>query len=201
MDNKDKDTMEELRSLAHRLKELRDEEYDVEESIDKLGKKLIDELRGIEGWEAMFKDCKWHHDKYPNQFFGWCNVEACGEDEIDVVKGYSDGNECVVMEIKLDKSLEEQVMDAVARKEEEETARRMRSLRAVYLEDMRVMERLGMERMDFDEWLSRRTSPEDLNVKVTTKTVKMEELGDFKYDQSDNGTKTYTPVQRIESSF
>ena len=75
-------------------------------TIDRLGRELLEELRQIRGWESMILHCKDHYEQYPDQFFGWCEVEY------------------TVLTIRLDMELAEQVMKA-NEGEEKENVRRL----------------------------------------------------------------------------
>ena len=89
-------------------------------AIDRLGRELLEELRQIRGWESMILHCKDHYEQYPDQFFGWCGVEySYTEPVIKFVKGYSNGDEYIVLTIRLDIGLAEQVMKANEGKGEE----------------------------------------------------------------------------------
>ena len=90
-------------------------------AIDRLGRELLGELQQIRGWENMILHCKDHYEKYPDQFFGWCEVEySYAEPIIKFVKGYSNGDEYTVLTIRLDIELAEQVMRANERKRKED---------------------------------------------------------------------------------
>ena len=93
-------------------------------AIDRLGRELLEELRQIRGWESMILNCKDHYKQYPDQFFGWCEVEySYAEPIIKFVKGYSNGDEYTVLTIRLDMELGEQVMKANEGKDKENTRR------------------------------------------------------------------------------
>lgn len=81
--------------------------------IEKLGRDLLDRLMKIPGWEKMIKHCKEHYEQYPKEFFGWCYIEYYYyEPKIKFIKRYSgDDTDYIVLEIRLDRSLEEQVME------------------------------------------------------------------------------------------
>lgn len=150
----------ELRSTLRRLSELHEEEYELGDRITSLGKELVGRLREIKGWEVMFKNCKEHYDRCPNEFFGWCSYEPDGDNGIEVVKGYSWGDEITVMRIRLDQTLQEQVDDALAEKRSAEEKHSLEVLKKKYYGDMRVLERLGLPRVTFEEWREK-TSKED----------------------------------------
>lgn len=93
-------------------------------TIDRLGRELLEELRQIRGWESMILHCKDHYEQYPDQFFGWCEVEySYAEPIIKFVKGYSNDDEYTVLTIRLDMELAEQVMMANEGKEKENVRR------------------------------------------------------------------------------
>lgn len=82
--------------------------------IDTLGRDLLEELRKIVGWEIMIDKCKDHYKQYPNEFFKWCSVDySYSEKVIRFIKNYrDDDDDYVVLTIRLDIGLEEQVKRA-----------------------------------------------------------------------------------------
>lgn len=91
--------------LSYGLKEmvrLMNERDDLEEKMDITARELLDELRQIPNWECMIEGCKWHYEKHPNEFFDWCEFEYYPTlNCVDVVKGYSGGDEITVLSIDL----------------------------------------------------------------------------------------------------
>ena len=82
-------------------------------AIDRLGRELLEELRQIRGWESMILNCKDLYEQYPDEFFEWLEVEYSNvEPIIKFVKRYSNGNEYIVLTIRLDMGVAEQVMKA-----------------------------------------------------------------------------------------
>ena len=81
--------------------------------IEIVARETLSQLKMINGWKEMFQNCQWHYEKYPNEFFDWCDVEYTN-DSIKFIKGYRD-DEYIVIEIDLNKPLEEQVSDAITR--------------------------------------------------------------------------------------
>ena len=82
-------------------------------AIDRLGRELLEELRQIRGWESMILNCKDLYEQYPDEFFGWLEVEYSNvEPIIKFVKRYYNGDEYTVLTIRLDMGLAEQVMRA-----------------------------------------------------------------------------------------
>lgn len=86
--------------------------------IDREARELLSELRKVNGWECMIKECEEHYAKYPDEFFDWCSVTHT-DDSVQFVKGYSDGEEYVVLEISFRKSLKDQVHDRMDYLEEQ----------------------------------------------------------------------------------
>lgn len=89
------------------------------QAIDKLdtkvlnqAKKVLKELKTINGWEHLIQDCLDHYRQYPDKFFDWCEV-SYDEDTIVWEKHYSNGDDCIVLEIDTNRSLQEQVDEAV----------------------------------------------------------------------------------------
>lgn len=82
--------------------------------IEIVARETLSQLKMINGWKEMFQNCQWHYEKYPNEFFDWCDVEYTN-DSIKFIKGYRDDDEYIVIEIDLNKPLEEQVSDAITR--------------------------------------------------------------------------------------
>ena len=100
--------------------------------IDREARELLSELQKVKGWECMIKECEEHYAKYPDKFFDWCCVTHT-DDSVRFVKGYSDGEEYVVLEISFRKSLKDQVRDRMdyleEQREKEATEERERDLR------------------------------------------------------------------------
>lgn len=95
---------------------------DKTEEIEALAYKLLEELKKIDGWEVLFQHCKDHYEKYPNDFFRWCDVTY---DSSSVVfnKTYSNGDDFIVLTINLSDDLKtqvERVKGLVAKKESDE---------------------------------------------------------------------------------
>ena len=88
--------------------------------IDRLGRELLEELRQIRGWESMILNCKDLYEQYPDEFFGWLEVDySYIEPIIKFVNRYSNENEYTVLTIRLDMGLDEQVMKVNGGKGEE----------------------------------------------------------------------------------
>jgi len=64
----------------------------------------------LHGWECLIKACRQHYDQYPEDFFNWCAVEHT-PDSIIFVKAYADCTEYNVLEIDINKPLEDQVRE------------------------------------------------------------------------------------------
>ena len=94
------------------------------DTIDRLGRELLEELRQIRGWEIMIDECKDHYEQCPTEFFKWCSVEfSYSESIIKFIKNdHDDDDDYVVLTIRLDMELAEQVMKA---NEEKDNVRRL----------------------------------------------------------------------------
>ena len=76
-------------------------------------KNLLLELKKIPNWETMIKHCRDHYSRFPDEFFNWCQIEFnLNDNSIYFVKGYSDGEEYIVLTINLNETLEDQVNKA-----------------------------------------------------------------------------------------
>ena len=84
------------------------------DTIDRLGRELLEELQLINGWEIMIDKCKDHYEQYKSEFFKWCSVEySYSESIIKFIKNYhDDDDDYVVLTIRLDMELVEQVRRA-----------------------------------------------------------------------------------------
>ena len=116
--------MKELAKKICDAQNLKSELKKIDLGIDICAKSLVDELRKIEGWEAMLQSCEEHYRRCPDEFFGWCKVCYGYNGQyafVQFYKGYcGDCDEYLVLHINLNESLEEQVEKAKIRKEEQE---------------------------------------------------------------------------------
>lgn len=135
--------------LSYGLKEmvrLMDERDDLEEKMDITARELLDELRQIPNWECMIEGCKWHYEKHPNKFFDWCEFEYYPTlNCVDVVKGYSGGDEVTVLSIDLGKSLEEQVQTKLVELQKQQDAIKKTREMAEFHEYLRLKEKFGKD--------------------------------------------------------
>lgn len=102
--------MNRLQVYIRRYAEYQQKLIELEKYINDEARELLCELQKIDGWECMILSCKEHYSKYPKNFFGWCSVEHT-DDSVQFVKGYSNSDEYVVLDINLNKPLEQQVHD------------------------------------------------------------------------------------------
>ena len=103
-------TQGELNLLTRKYRACKNVLYDIQEIIENKAKELLQELKKISGWESMIKECKWHYDKFPDEFFDWCSISH-SPGKIKWTKSYSgDPDSYTVLTIDLTKTLEENVL-------------------------------------------------------------------------------------------
>lgn len=80
--------------------------------IDSEARELLCELQEIDGWECMILHCYAHYLSYRHKdsFFRSCSV-AHTDNSVQFIKGYSDGEAYVVLDISFKKSLQQQVRE------------------------------------------------------------------------------------------
>lgn len=117
-----------VKEYAHHKKMM----AEIGERIDREARELLSELRKVNGWECMIKECEEHYAKYPYKFFDWCSVTHT-DDAVQFVKGYSDDREYEVLEISFRKSMKDQVRDRMdylaEQREKKATEERERDLK------------------------------------------------------------------------
>lgn len=114
-------TFDYLAFIRRKMSELQDIDnirYDLTELVEKLAHKLLEKLQKIDGWEAMIENCREHYKLYPERFFGKGDI-MFGEDTIYFIKRYLAGDEYIVLRINTNIPLEEQVKQAVNKKNAE----------------------------------------------------------------------------------
>jgi hypothetical protein len=100
--------------LIRECNKLNAEMENKEKEIERVARETLSQLKMINGWKEMFQNCQWHYEKYPDKFFDWCDVEYTNN-SIKFIKGYHDDGDYLVIEIDLNKPLDEQVSDAITR--------------------------------------------------------------------------------------
>lgn len=140
-----------LKGLDEHIKVLLGELHQSESNVEKLGKRLAEELTKIPGWENMVQDCLEHYKECSEEFLGWCSYEVW-DGKLTVRKGYSNDDDYIFLEIDLTKSLEDQVKEAVEKKESEEEEMKNRELLKQYEKDMVSLRHMKMKTFTFDVW-------------------------------------------------
>jgi hypothetical protein len=74
--------------------------------IEMWSRNLLDDLRSIDGWEAMIEERREEYERYPDKFFSWCEVNTHGHTVTFVRR------DDTVLTIDLEKPLKEQVIKA-----------------------------------------------------------------------------------------
>lgn len=121
------------------------------ENIKKAGKALLVELQKISGWKCMMLHCQDHYEKYPDEFFDWCEY-TIEDGYLLVTKHYSwDPDGFVVLRLDLSVPLEEQVKIRMKKDAESHD----KELIAQYEYDMKTLDSLHIPRIDFEEWKKR----------------------------------------------
>ena len=140
-----------LKGLDEHIGVLLEELHLSKSDVEKVGKRLAEELTKIPGWENMVQDCLEHYKEYPKDFLGWCSYEVW-DGKLTVIKGYSNDNDYIFLEIDLTKSLEDQVKEVVEKRKSEEEEMSNKKLLKLYEKDMESLRHMKMETISFDEW-------------------------------------------------
>ena len=140
-----------LKGLDEHIRVLLGELHQSKSDVEKLGKRTAEELTKIPGWKSMVQNCLWHYEKYPEDFLDWCSYEVW-DGKLTLRKGYPDDDDYTFLEIDLTKSLEDQVKEAVEKKESEEEEMKNRELLKQYEKDMASLRHMKMETISFDAW-------------------------------------------------
>lgn len=117
------DLLREIKESSVELRNLEDEVSMKEKKIKLLGNQLLKHLRALPGWESLILHLPGGYLKNPDLIFvrGYiyeCSV-YCDKNCIYWQKGYSDGTDYIVLRIYFDKSLEDQIKEAMEEKSRE----------------------------------------------------------------------------------
>lgn len=136
-----KDLQKEINELFIYYNNYRESMYDCKDKIKSLGRQLLCELRKIDGWESMIQSCYEHYQQYPDKFFDWCEVELFNNNIITFEKGYvGDSDSYIVLKIRTDIPLEQQVADAVKNKRDIEESKNKEERDKKYKEYLKLKE-------------------------------------------------------------
>ena len=107
---------EQATSIGKKIRALLNEITVLEEEASDIGNQILSELIEIDGWDAMIRHYRLHYYSHPEDIMRHCKVEIQPFfNSIEFVMHDSDDDDdYTLISIRLDKTLEEQVSDAVA---------------------------------------------------------------------------------------